>query len=160
MSWLSEGIDAAAEWFSKNPELDRKVAFNQMVHRGYDRIRNNLNSITPDGYETMINRGNMPSVSDVKESLLGGENKQDGRIFADWQKETLEDGIGRGWSPEDIEKFRQENDGRAPGPNDYAPGDVEYNKRVRGNELAEALLGPAVKSKMIGTPGGNSPRHV
>ena len=98
MSWLSEGIDAAAEWFSKNPELDRKVAFNQMVHRGYDRIRNNLNSITPDGYETMINRGNMPSVSDVKESLLGGENKQDGRIFADWQKKLLKTvlaGVGR-----------------------------------------------------------------
>ena len=142
MSWLSEGIDAAAEWFSKNPELDRKVAFNQMVHRGYDRIRNNLNSITPNGYETMINRGNMPSVSDVKKSLLGGENKQDGRIFADWQKETLNDNVARGWSPEDIEKYRQENDGRAPGPNEYSPGDVEYQKRLRGNELAEALLGP------------------
>lgn len=154
MSWLSEGIDAAGEWFNKNPELDRKVAFNQMVHRGFDRIRNKTEGMGEGAYAAGLERKLVPSVSDVKASLLGGEDKTAGERFSNWQKETLEDGIGRGWSPEDIEKYRQENDGRAPGPNDYAPGDVEYNKRVRGNELAKALLGPAEKSKMIGTAGG------
>ena len=141
MSWLSEGIDAAAEWFSKNPELDRKVAFNQMVHRGFDRTRDRLNNSSIN-YEQSLANKILPSVSDVKESLLGGENKQDGEMFLRMQERTLNDNVARGWSPEDIEKYRQENDGRAPGPNEYSPGDVEYQKRLRGNELAKALLGP------------------
>lgn len=142
MSWLSEGIDAASEWFSKNPELDRKVALNQMVHRGFDRIRNKTEGMGEGAYAAGLERGLVPSVSDVKASLLGGEDKTAGERFVNWQEETLNDNVARGWSPEDIEKYRQENDGRAPGPNEYSPGDVEYQKRLRGNELAKALLGP------------------
>ena len=122
-------FDGIAEWLTKDPELDKKVALNSMVHRTLDRSGRSLT----------------PMASDIKAGLLGDEDKrQAAEVFAQIQAHPSVMGhdLKRGWSPVDIENYRQKNDGRSPGPNVYAPGDVEYQKRLRGKELTEALLGP------------------
>ena len=136
-------FDGVAEYLTKDPQLDKKVALNSMVHRTLDR--------------TGRIPGMTPMASDIKAGLLGDEdNRQNAEVFAQMQAspQVLNEGVARGWSPDDMAKYQEDHEGRMPGPNDYSPGDKEYNKRIGGIELTNALLGPAEKSKAIGTSGG------
>ena len=135
--------EAVGNWWESDPELDKKVALNSMVHRTLDRTGRWV--------------GKTPMASDIKAGLLGDEDKrQKAELFAQMQSEpyTMNKGVARGWSQKDMAKYQEDHEGRMPGPNDYSPGDQEYNKRIGGIELTNALLGPAEKSKAIGTSGG------
>ena len=115
-------FDGVAEYLTKDPQLDKKVALNSMVHRTLDR--------------TGRIPGMTPMASDIKAGLLGDEDKrQKAELFAQMQSEpyTMNKGVARGWSQKDMAKYQKDHEGRMPGPNDYSPGDQEHNKRIRGN---------------------------
>jgi hypothetical protein len=124
----------------RNDDLEKKSALNQMVHRTMDRTGRDRNMAS----------------SDIKDSLLKkeGSDPNVAKVFRDVQSRDIMKGAKPGWSQSDSQKFHEET-GRYPGANDYSPGDQEINKRHRGLQLTDALMGPELKSKMIGTAGGS-----
>lgn len=146
---MSNPFQPIMDWAYSNPELDKKVALNQLVHRTLDRGLN----------RRIINAEKKTPASEIKSALMtpAGDRspEQDNTLkrFQLLQKGTAKDGLKRGWTPEEREKYFDKY-GSYPGANDYSPGDQEYNKRIRGIALTEALMGPAQKSKMIGTAQG------
>lgn len=126
----------------RNDDLEKKSGLNQMVHRTMDR----------SGRDKFINsykeRGIDLSPSSIKDSLL----KKDGsptdvsEAFRGMQAQDLMKGAKPGWSDTDSQKFHAD-EGRYPGPNDYSPGDQEINKRYRGLQLTDALMGPDTETR-------------
>ena len=121
----------------RNDDLEKKSGLNQMVHRTMDRSGRDkfINAYEENGIDL--------SPSSIKDSLL----KKDGsptdvsEAFRGMQAQDLMKGAKPGWSDTDSQKFHAD-EGRYPGPNDYSPGDQEINKRKRGLQLTDALMGP------------------
>ena len=155
MSWLTQGIKNAAEgvgnWWEKDDELDRKVAVNQMVSRAYDRIPQEMLDLEAKRDKQGIglipdNRG------DIKKAFADEEGYEKyGQQFLNMQKGYLNDGIKRGWTPSELQEYKDTHDGQAPSANMYSPGDEEYHRRVKGINLTNALLGDRDKETFIGT---------
>lgn len=125
----------------RNPELEKKSALNQMVHRTMDRT----------GRDQFIdqndpNSGMAPSA--IKDALLKkeGSDPSVAKVFRDVQARDIMKGSKPGWSQSDSQKFYEEK-GRYPGANDYSPGDQEINKRYRGLQLTDALMGPDTQTR-------------
>ena len=136
----------------RNPELEKKSALNQMVHRTMDR--SGRDRFVASGTENGINL----SPSTIKDALLKkeGSDPSVAKAFRGMQAESVMKGAKPGWSQSDSQKFYEEK-GRYPGANDYSPGDQEINKRYRGLQLTDALMGPNLKSAMTSTAGGAIP---
>lgn len=121
----------------RNDDLEKKSALNQMVHRTMDR--SGRDRFVASGTENGIDL----SPSTIKDALLKkeGSDPSTAKAFRGMQAESIMKGSKPGWSQSDSQKFYEEK-GRHPGANDYSPGDQEINKRYRGLQLTDALMGP------------------
>ena len=126
----------------RNDDLEKKSALNQMVHRTMDR--SGRDRFVASGTENGINL----SPSTIKDALLKkeGSDPSAAKAFRGMQAESIMNGAKPGWSQSDSQKFYEEK-GRHPGANDYSPGDQEINKRYRGLQLTDALMGPDTETR-------------
>ena len=140
---MSNPFQPIMDWAYRKPELEKKVALNQVVHNTLDR-----------GLNRRLMSANRTPPSAIKSALMtpaGDRSPEQEDTLGKFQllqndPNTFTQGLKRGWTPDEREKYFDKY-GSYPGANDYSAGDIEYNRRVAGSDLVKSLVKPAETTK-------------